>query len=634
VRHTVAVLSLGLVVLATPPTVAARRQQPAAAFRANTDLTIIETTVLDREGAPVRDLGPGDFEVTIAGRPRKVLFADFRGRRTAESAPVNAAATGATGFGAEGRTVVFVVDRDSLSSGNEKALLDTASTLLDSLDPADAVGLVAIPGAVVDLTRDHPRVRAALPLMTGTRPRPLLTRDRYLTWDEALGYERRDARMIAEVVERECPMLSDGAQHCPDDLIIQARDMLQAGRAHVQNTTAALTGLADQLAPLRGSKHIILISGGLAFGQDLLSHFNQFARKAAEAQVVLYAVHLDQPDSDAGDRRVVSSAMGGRHLTEGLGTLTSLTGGAFFMGVGRATGVFERITTEINNYYVLGLESEPSDADGPPRELKVKVSRPDMTVRARRDVASRPAALAAADPLVALLAQPTDVNELSLGVTAYATRGDEASTLRVLLAAELGRDGARLPADWGFAVLNDGNVVSTGRQRFEAGTSGPLVMTASAKLVPGRYRLRVAARDADGRAGVADVPLAVGLRAAGPLQLSDLIVGIAEEGKLLPRARIVKGSALSALIEVMSGDPAQLAAARAVLEVLPAGSAEPVRRVLMAARTGSSDTILMNGAEVSTAEMPPGRYTASVVATLAGQPVGRVSRAFEVVPVP
>lgn len=632
-RHAAAVLSLGLVILATPPTVAARRQQPAAAFRANADLTIIETTVLDRGGTPVRDLGPGDFQVTIAGRPRKVLFADFRGRRTAELAPVNAAATGATGLGAEGRTVVFVVDRDSLSSGNEKALLETASTLLDSLDPADAVGLVAIPGAVVDLTRDHPRVRAALPLMTGTRPRPLLTRDRYLTWDEALDYERQDRRMMAEVIERECPLLRDGAQHCPDDLIIQARDMLQAGRAHVQNTTAALTGLADQLAPLRGSKHIILISGGLAFGQDLLPHFNQFARKAAEAQVVLYAVHLDQPDSDAGDRRVVSSAMGGRHLTEGLGTLTSLTGGAFFMGVGRAAGVFERITTEINNYYVLGLESEPSDADGPPRELKVKVSRPDMTVRARRDVASRPAA-PAADPLVALLAQPTDVNELSLGVTAYATRGDEASTLRVLLAAELGRDGARLPADWGFAVLNDGNVVSTGRQRFEAGTSGPLVMTASAKLVPGRYRLRVAARDADGRAGVADVPLAVGLRAAGPLQLSDLIVGIAEDSKLLPRARIVKGTALSALIEVMSGDPAQLAAARAVLEVLPAGSAEPVRRVLMAARTGSSDTILMNGAEVSTAELAPGRYTASVVATLAGQPVGRVSRAFEVVLAP
>lgn len=632
-RHAAVVLGLGLAILVTSAPVAAGRQQPVAAFRANADLTIIEATVLDRDGTPVRDLGPGDFQVTIAGRPRKVMFADFRGRRTIASASGNSTAS-PPGFGVEGRTVVFAVDRDSLSSGNEKALLETASTLLDSLDPADAVGLVGIPGAVVDLTRDHARVRAALPLMSGTRPRALLTRDHNITWDEALGYERRDSRVMGEVIERECPLLRDGAQHCPNDLVIQAREMLQAGRAHVQNTTSALEGLAAQLAPLRGSKHIILISGGLPFGQDLLPHFNQFAKKAAEAQLVLYAVHLDQPDSDAGDRRVVSSALGGRSMTDGLGALSGMTGGAFFMGVGRATGVFERITTEINNYYVLGLESEPADAAGASRELKVALSRPGLTVRARRDVASRPAGSATTDPLAALLAQPTDLNELGIGVTAYSTRGDEASTLRVLLAAELSRERARLPADWGFAVLNDGNVVSTGRQRFEAGVSGPLIMTASAKLVPGRYRMRVAVRDADGRAGVTDVPLVVGLRAAGTLQLSDLIVGTAEEGKLQPRARIVKGEAISALIEVMSGDPAQLAAARAVFEVLPAGSAEPVRRILMAARTGSSDAILLNGAEIATAGLEPGRYTASVVATIDGQPVGRVSRTFEIVPAP
>ncbi|MDP2388983.1 MAG: hypothetical protein Q8N52_01545, partial [Acidobacteriota bacterium] len=173
-------------------------------------------------------------------------------------------------------------------------------------------------------------------------------------------------------------------------------------------------------------------------------------------------------------------------------------------------------------------------------------------------------------------------------------------------------------------------VVATGQQTFEAGTPGPLVMTTSAKLLPGRYRLRVAARDADGRAGVVDVPLAAGLRVAGELQLSDLVVGISEGGRLLPRSRVTQGTPVSALIELMSADADRLAAARAVIEVIPAGTAEPLRRFLMAVQTVDGASVIINAAEIDTSDLPPGRYTASVVATVDGQPVGRVSRVFEV----
>ena len=191
-----------------------------------------------------------------------------------------------------------------------------------------------------------------------------------------------------------------------------------------------------------------------------------------------------------------------------------------------------------------------------------------------------------------------------------------------------------MPADWGFAVFNEDNVVATGRQRFEAGSPGPLVMTTSAKLLPGRYRLRVAVRDADGRAGVIDVPIAAGLRVAGELQFSDLIVGINDEGRLQPRGRVTQGTTVSVLIELMSGDAGRLATARAVIEVIPAGTAVPVRRFLMAARTGSAPSILINAAEIDTSSLPPGLYTASAVATVDGEPVGRVNRVFEVVPAP
>ena len=70
-------------------------------------------------------------------------------------------------------------------------------------------------------------------------------------------------------------------------------------------------------------------------------------------------------------------------------------------------------------------------------------------------------------------------------------------------------------------------------------------------------RLRFAALASDGRVGVIDVPCTVGLRAADPLQLSDLVIGTAEQGRLVPRSRIANGSDVRMLIESMSADEAR-----------------------------------------------------------------------------
>jgi hypothetical protein len=129
---------------------------------------------------------------------------------------------------------------------------------------------------------------------------------------------------------------------------------------------------------------------------------------------------------------------------------------------------------------------------------------------------------------------------------------------------------------------------------------------------------------------VIDVPLSVGLRAAADLQVSDLIIGTVRDGKLQPRARVSQGVQLSALIELLSGDVDRLATSRAALEIIPAGSADPVKRVLMASRAGSADAMRLNEAQIDTSSLAPGRYTASVVVLQDDRPVGRVSRVFEI----
>ena len=72
-------------------------------------------------------------------------------------------------------------------------------------------------------------------------------------------------------------------------------------------------------------------------------------------------------------------------MAAGLTTMTGMTGGAYYAGVGRATGVFDRIKTEIANDYELGIETIPADADGKLRDVTVKVNRPDVSVRAHKN---------------------------------------------------------------------------------------------------------------------------------------------------------------------------------------------------------------------------------------------------------
>lgn len=612
---------------------AAQQQQPPV-FRAGIDLLTVQATVLDGDGQPVSDLKPSDFDVQVDGRPRKVLFARFQGTdahmAAGSAATVSVSAAPVTNTAtATGRVVLFVVDRDSIKPGNEKVLLETASHVLDSLTSADSVGLIGIPTLAVELTRNHAKVREVLQKMTGTEPRLLTASDRHLTWDEAAGFERGDRMTISTVVQRECSITDT---KCPRMLQEQAREILQIGRGHVRTTLAVLEDVAKRLETVRGPKHVIFISGGKGFDMELAVDYRQFARRAAAAQLVLYAVHVDQPSGDVSGRRVSGSAFGGRDMASGLMAMAGTTGGGYFMAVARATGVFDRIRTEIGNFYELGIESTASDADGKPHDLDVEVTRPGLSVRAREQILL-PASVSSpsTDHLVTLLQQPIDLAEIPLTIGAYTTRGSDPSSLRVLLSAEVGASPTRGPAEWAFVVSNaDGKVVGDGRHELDTSAPGPWNATASVQLPPGRYRLKVAVSDADRRAGVLDVPLTVGLRAAGPLQMSDIVLGTTAAGRLQPRFRVPAGAPLVVLIELLSGEAERLAASRAVVEIIPAGTAEPVQRHLMAARSGGSDAVLLNEATIDTTKLAPGRYTASVIALVDNQPAGRVVRVFDV----
>jgi VWFA-related protein len=617
-------------------------QQPT--FRAGIDLLTVDASVVDEKGQPVTDLSADDFIAVVDGQPRRVVSVRFlEDEMTAKSTTNRAALSfpipmhARNGFSG-GRIVVFAVDRDSIGPGSERALLGAAGSVLDVLGAGDAAGAVSLPAGGVELTRELDRVRAALTRMTGSRPPQMsMGRERQISWEEALAYERQDPQVIAQVVERECyglrPDESGLKNMCPDQLRDQARELLLVGRTQVRQTLGALRSLVNGLAPLRGTKQVILLSGGMPFGFDLAQEYANFTNQAADAGIVIHAVNVEEFEAAAATaRKVVSSPFGGREHAAGLGAISAGTGGAFYMGIGSATGVFDRLASEIASFYQVGIETLPTDRAGSLKRIELAIKRPGLSVRSvRRAAVPGAPVVAGADPLAMLLQQPTDLADLPVAVGTYTMRGDDDSALRVVIATEVGDARAQPPMQWGFAVFNEGNVVATSRQRFDA--AAPITAGAiSAKLLPGQYRLRVAAVDGAGRPGVTDLPLSVGLRAAGDLQFSDVMVGVADaNGRVQARSSVPQGTPLAGIVEVMSADPAMLERVKVVFEIAPPGT-EPMKRFVMGARSGAAPTILLNQVQMPTADFVPGRYIVSAVPHLDDKPLGRVSRLLEITP--
>ena len=216
-------------------------------------------------------------------------------------------------------------------------------------------------------------------------------------------------------------------------------------------------------------------------------------------------------------------------------------------------------------------------------------------------------------------------------MASYLTHSSDSEKVRVIVAAQLAGEAGLMPTDWGYTISDGNKVVAGSHIRVSSTTAEPWSATASVDVPPGTYRLRTAAVVADGRMGVLDVPLRVGLRSAGSIQTSDLIVGTAEQGQIQPRARIRQDERGIGMIEISSGEP--LGDITGSLELTRGGTAQPAWRGPLSLRTRADDkSIVVAESAPNLPSLAPGTYTASVVLERAGTPVSRVSRVFEVMP--
>jgi hypothetical protein len=313
-----------------------------------------------------------------------------------------------------------------------------------------------------------------------------------------------------------------------------------------------------------------------------------------------------------------------------------MTGGGYFAGIARATGVFDRLFTELSNFYELGIESGPADANGKTHAIEIKTMRPGVSVRSRPDVmvATRDPK-ASADALSDTLRQPIDAAEIPLAVATYASRaaGDDARKMKILISADIGGGAAlRNPVDWGFVVLSGDKKVADGRHLETPASGANVDANAYVTLDPGSYRLRFGATDGSGRAGSLEMPLNVSSTApsAGDLQTSDLMVGEMVGGHFRPRARLACTAEVVAIAELYAANAAIFDTISVVLQLTAESATDPAAVEVMELQAGTTQTVRVAQTSLKIDQLAPGRYTASVVVTLDGRAVARVNRAVDI----
>ena len=639
---------------------------PQPVFRSGVELIAVDVAVVDRNGNPIGGLGPDQFDVTVDGKPRRVVsaeFIEFAPRGATPGAPLAARAITPTYSSNEqrapsapqGRLIYLAVDQGSFKPIGARGAMEAARRFIDRLQPEDRVGLVAFPSPVlgVEASRDHEAARAASTKIVGTaQPFRAAGLDMNVSLSEAIDIHAGDMLTTQKVFARECGAAGPGAMRaaCENDVRNTA---VSIGRNAEQQATGSIAGIKAVirgLAMIRERKTLVLVSGGLPVadrsGRDLqlTSTVADLGREAAAANLNFYVLHIDSGFLDAfsAEARTISDTLF-RDLgmmSSGLETIAGASGGSLARVVAGADFAFDRVLRETTAAYLLGVEPLEGDRDGRTHRINVKVRVSGADVRSRREVLL-PVAVAAkaATPEEALgraygssrleMALPIRLATFNMGPGADGRQ-------RVMVSADIGA-GASGPTDIWTAFATTDASGRTGepvgrklRLHPRAGSpAGALSFTAQTVLPPGRHTLRFAAVDAAGRAGSLDHAFVVGLVngdgiAMGDLVLLEPVTGSEERLDVVTDGRI-RGEAVDAYIEVVPSDPEVFGiTARFTVSDGPESEPRVAAAGLMTRTPGTGQWSAT--ARLDLGDLPPGDYVVTAAILVGGRRAGSTTR--------
>jgi VWFA-related protein len=391
-------------------------QAPASLPAVRSELVQLDVVVSGRDGRLLADLAAGDFQVYEDGKPQPLSHFAVARRPGLKAAPAEpaavpeeAAAPAPTAApAAQARFFVLAVDDLHTAPGSIAAARQAMTRFLDEqASPDDYVALVTTSGTVgvhQDFTRDRRALQRALervqsrytPVEPGGTP--------YLSEYQAELIDRSDVEAlrlaVQEILQTEDYLGEIGAR---EKAYAQARRMVFEIMARSGRTLATLESVVRGLSALPGRKTVVLLSDGFLVGlgaaENRAFDVRRIVDAATRSGVVLYALDTrgliaDVPGGSASFQGpAVLTAPGARQSLQtrgneaqrqSLNALAEDTGGFLVRNTNDLAQGLGRVLRDNEAYYLLAYEPTNAARDGKFRKIEVRLrDRPGLRVRTR-----------------------------------------------------------------------------------------------------------------------------------------------------------------------------------------------------------------------------------------------------------
>ena len=509
-------------------------QQPAVTFRAEVNYVEVDARVVDAQGRFVANLSQADFQVLEDGQPQKVsifslvnLPVERQTRPLFASRPVEPdVQTNVTGL--TGRVYLIVLDdlhtTPLLSARTRAAARQFVERYMGANDVAAVVHTSGRADASQEFTSSQRLLLGAIDKFMGRKLRSALL-------------NRLDQEQMTRGMRQ------------PGDAINDPDDMERGFTA--RNTLDSLKNFAQVMEGVRGRrKALVYFSEGIDYdindpfanreATTVIDATRAAIAAATRANVAFYGVDVrglgagydtsieiqsfpNDPTLGLDNSALFSEVRRGQ---DSLRVLSEETGGFAVVNTNDVPGAFERLVEENSSYYVLGYYPSNERRDGRFRKIEVRVNKPGLTVRARRGyVAPRGRVQAAklagpndaSEELREAMSSPVPVTGLPLAATASVFKGPDRKGSVVVSTTIGARDLALVEKNGTFnndleiawvAVDQQGKVFPGDRNTLNLQLkpdtvtrlrAGGFRVISTLDLPPGRYQLRIAAREANTR---------------------------------------------------------------------------------------------------------------------------------------
>ena len=351
----------------------------------------VDAGVVDDDGRPVTTLRPEDVRVVVDGERRSVVSLRFvhRGPAAETAAGLADLAREAPAAAERTRSLLLLVDENSIAPAQEKPVVGAVRRLLDELGAADQAAVVALPRPPprITLTTEAVVWQASLSRVAG-RLLPNAPGDASQTAAPS-GGKPPDVSVDAGAGNPEEPVRLEALDRDPTQAGLRGEEdpAATAPEAGIRGTLRSLLGVIDGLRGLSGLKTVVVLTqAASAVGtpapaagspasarDDRLTDVDATVTAAARARAV---IHL-----------VVVGTAGGRRgaFDDNLRDIAEASGGTITIARdGGDTRAFNDLRAALSGGYLVEVEARDGDRTTRARSLKVEVARPRTVVRAAR----------------------------------------------------------------------------------------------------------------------------------------------------------------------------------------------------------------------------------------------------------